>query len=108
MPYISSVERIGYKRGLSEGVAQGVAQAIELGLSLKYGDDAAGLLMPHIHNMHAPEALPNFDSRPLAIVPAGKQTENDPTDEVLRECFWNCVLHVRNITPLFRERLFAT
>ena len=73
MPYISSVERIGYKRGLSDGVAQGiaqgvaqgvaqgiaqgVAQAIELGLSLKFGDDAADSLMPHIHNMHDPDWL---------------------------------------------------
>ncbi len=61
MPYITSVERIGYKRGLSDGVAQGVAQgvkqAIELGLSLKFGDDAAGSLMPHIHNMQDPDWL---------------------------------------------------
>ncbi len=65
MSYISSVERIGYKRGLSEGIAQGVTQgvaqgvkqAIELGLSLKFGDDTAGSLMPHIQNMQDPDWL---------------------------------------------------
>ena len=40
MPYISSVERIGYKRGgcdagKTEGITQGRIEAIELGLSLK-------------------------------------------------------------------------
>lgn len=45
---------------------------------------------------HPSGALPYFHSRPSAIVPAGKKTENDSTDEVLRECFWNRVLHGRN------------
>ncbi|MBI5591206.1 MAG: cytosolic protein [Deltaproteobacteria bacterium] len=77
MQYISSVERIGYKRGLDEGKAEGLTQgltqgitqgltqgitqgrieAIALGLSLKFGDDAALLLMPSIRNLHDTDRL---------------------------------------------------
>lgn len=47
MRYVSSVERIGYDRGWdegktegrTEGLAQGRIEAIELGLSLKFGDE---------------------------------------------------------------------
>ena len=65
MPYISSVERIGYKRGWdagetkgeTKGITLGRIEAIELGLSLKFGDDAALLLMPLIRSLHDPDRL---------------------------------------------------
>ncbi len=77
MPYISSVERIGYKRGWdagktegktegetegetkgeTKGITQGRIEAIELGLSLKFGDDSALLLMPLIRSLHDPDRL---------------------------------------------------
>ncbi len=69
MPYISSVERIGYKRGWdagktegetkgkTEGRIEGRIEAIELGLSLKFGEDAALLLMPLIRSLHDPDRL---------------------------------------------------
>ena len=61
MPYISSVERIGYNRGWNagetEGITQGRIEAIELGLSLKFGDDAALSLMPLIRSLHDPDRL---------------------------------------------------
>ena len=61
MPYISSVERIGYKRGWdageTEGITLGRIEAIELGLSLKFGGDAALLLMPLIRSLHDPDRL---------------------------------------------------
>jgi predicted transposase YdaD len=59
MRYVSSVERIGYNRGWDEGKIEGRTEgwvegrieAIELGLSLKFGDDAAKLLMPLVRNL---------------------------------------------------------
>jgi hypothetical protein len=65
MPYISSVERIGYKRGWDAGKTEGETngktegriEAIELGLSLKFGDDAALSLMPLIRSLHDPDRL---------------------------------------------------
>ena len=77
MPYISSVERIGYKRGWdagkteaetngktegdtkgkTEGRIEGRIEAIELGLSLKFGDAAALSLMPLIRSLHDPDRL---------------------------------------------------
>jgi predicted transposase YdaD len=73
MRYVSSVERIGYKRGWDEGKIEGRTEgreegreegwvegrieAIELGLSLKFGDDAAQLLMPSIRNLQDPDFL---------------------------------------------------
>ena len=73
MPYISSVERIGYKRGWdagktegetegetkgeTKGITQGRIEAIELGLSLKFGDAAALSLMPLIRSLHDPDRL---------------------------------------------------
>jgi hypothetical protein len=52
MPYISSVERIGYRRGLDEGRIE----YIGLGLSLKFGDDAS-LLMASIREIQDPDQL---------------------------------------------------
>jgi hypothetical protein len=61
MRYVSSVERIGYDRGWDEGIIEGNKkgriEAIELGLSLKFGDDAAQLVMPSIRNLQDPDFL---------------------------------------------------
>ena len=61
MRYVSSVERIGYDRGWDEGIIEGNKkgriEAIELGLSLKFGDDAARLVMPSIRNLQYPDFL---------------------------------------------------
>ena len=57
MRYVSSVERIGYKRGWDEGKTEERLEAIELGLSLKFGDDAAMTLMPSIRNLQDPDRL---------------------------------------------------
>jgi hypothetical protein len=40
-----------------EGWVEGRIEAIELGLSLKFGDDAANLLMPSIRNLQDPDRL---------------------------------------------------
>ena len=40
MPYITSVERLGYKRGIEEGVLK----AIELGLHIRFGQQGLGLM----------------------------------------------------------------
>jgi predicted transposase YdaD len=56
MPYVTSVERIGFKRGISEGRQKGIAEgrrqgilegtleAIEMGLSVKFGTEGLRLL----------------------------------------------------------------
>ena len=58
MPYVTSVERIGIKKGIQQGIRQGIQQgrrdglieAIEMGLSIKFG--AIGLkLLPEIRTM---------------------------------------------------------
>ena len=56
MPYISSVERIGYRRGLDEGEIKGRKEYIGLGLSLKFGDDVS-LLMASISEIQDPDRL---------------------------------------------------
>jgi hypothetical protein len=43
MPYVTSVERIGIKKGFEQGIKQG----IELGLELKFGSEGL-LIMPEI------------------------------------------------------------
>ena len=59
-PYITSVERIGYRQGKQEGIQQGVRQGllagIELGLKLKF--DGQGVrLLPEIHQIKDVEVL---------------------------------------------------
>jgi flagellar biosynthesis/type III secretory pathway protein FliH len=64
MPYISSVERIGYQRGWDkgkdegkvEGKTEGRVEYIGLGLSLKFGDDAS-FLMASIREIQDPDRL---------------------------------------------------
>ena len=68
MPYVTSVERIGFKRGISEGrqkgmlegrkqgMLEGTLEAIEMGLSIKFG--AGGLrLLPVIRRIKDIERL---------------------------------------------------
>ncbi len=60
MPYISSVERIGIKKGLEKGLEQGLTKGlligIELVLELKFG--AAGLeLLPEIRALTDPQVV---------------------------------------------------
>lgn len=68
MPYVTSVERIGFRRGISEGRQQGIfegrqqgklegtLEAIEMGLSIKFG--ACGLrLLPLIRRIKDIEQL---------------------------------------------------
>lgn len=52
MPYVSSVERIGYKRGVQEGLLE----AIEMGLSIKFGEKGLRLL-PAIRQIEDVERL---------------------------------------------------
>ena len=47
MPYVTSVERIGFKRGLEEGQVQGLLDGIDLGLELRFGSRGMELL-PHL------------------------------------------------------------
>ncbi len=76
MPYVTSVERIGFKRGFEEGILEGILKgkekwkaegklegkieglqdAIELGLSLKFGVNGLKL-MPGIKNIDKIELL---------------------------------------------------
>jgi len=48
MPYVTSVERIGIKKGLQQGIQQGrregILEAIELGLTIKFGTKGLRLL----------------------------------------------------------------
>ncbi len=57
MRYVSSVVRIGYKRGWDEGKTEERLESIELGLSLKFGDDAAMTLMSSTRNLQDPDRL---------------------------------------------------
>jgi hypothetical protein len=57
MRYVGSVERTGYKRGWDEGKTEERPESIELGLSLKFGDDAAMPLMSSIRNLQDPDRL---------------------------------------------------
>ncbi len=38
MPYVTSVEKIGFEKGEKIGLRKGLIEAIELGLSIKFGD----------------------------------------------------------------------
>jgi hypothetical protein len=52
MPYITSIERIGIKKG----IRQGLLEAIELGLGLKFGDEGLEIL-PEISEIENVEQL---------------------------------------------------
>ena len=39
MPYITSVERIGFERGKAEGRAEGIRRSIELLLDARFGEE---------------------------------------------------------------------
>jgi hypothetical protein len=52
MPYITSIERIGIKKGIK----QGLLEAIELGLRLKFGDEGLEIL-PEISEIEDVEQL---------------------------------------------------
>jgi hypothetical protein len=52
MPYITSIERIGIKKG----IRQGLLEAIELGLRLKFGDEGLEIL-PEISEIEDVEQL---------------------------------------------------
>jgi hypothetical protein len=68
MPYVSSVERIGIQKGIRQGIQQGIQQgtlqgrreglreAIEMGLSLKFGENGLRL-MSAIQKMEDTERL---------------------------------------------------
>jgi hypothetical protein len=60
MPYITSVERIGMKKGLEEGLQQGIREGllagIELGLELKFGSEGLRLL-PEIYKIEDVDVL---------------------------------------------------
>ncbi len=43
MPYITTAERIGVKKGLEQGMKHGLLEAIELGLKLKFGTKGMAL-----------------------------------------------------------------
>ena len=48
MPYVTSIERIGIKKGIQQGIQQGkregILEAIELGLTIKFGTKGLRLL----------------------------------------------------------------
>ncbi|MCP4347555.1 MAG: hypothetical protein GY795_18785 [Desulfobacterales bacterium] len=44
MPYITSVERIGMKKGKKEGWREGLWETIEMGLSIKFGENGMKLM----------------------------------------------------------------
>ncbi len=44
MPYITSVERLGYRRGVQEEIQKGILKAIELGLHLRFGQHGLHLM----------------------------------------------------------------
>ncbi len=56
MPYITSVERIGFNRGIQQGIRQGLLAGIELGLELKFGTDGVRLL-PEIYKIEDVDVL---------------------------------------------------
>lgn len=56
MPYVTSVERIGFKRGEAHGIRRGLLDGIDLGLQLKFG--APGLrLLPEIRKIEDTDVL---------------------------------------------------
>ena len=44
MPYVTSVEKIGIKKGMQQGRREGLVDAIEMGLSIKFGAKGIKLL----------------------------------------------------------------
>lgn len=44
MPYVTSVERIGIQKGIQQGRREGLREAIEMGLSLKFGENGLKLM----------------------------------------------------------------
>lgn len=56
MRYITSVERIGIKKGRQEGIREGLLEGIELGLELKFGSQGLNLL-PEIQTIEDVEQL---------------------------------------------------
>jgi hypothetical protein len=63
MPYITSIERIGIKKG----IRQGLLEAIELGLRLKFGDEGLEIL-PEISDIEDVEQLKAIISGLLTTV----------------------------------------
>jgi hypothetical protein len=63
MPYITSIERIGIKKGIK----QGLLEAIELGLRLKFGDEGLEIL-PEISEIEDVEQLKAIISGLLTTV----------------------------------------
>ncbi len=63
MPYITSIERIGIKKG----IRQGLLEAIELGLRLKFGDEGLEIL-PEISEIEDVEQLKAIISGLLTTV----------------------------------------
>ncbi len=63
MPYITSIERIGIKKG----IRQGLLEAIELGLRLKFGDEGLEIL-PEISEIEDVEQLKAIISGLLTAV----------------------------------------
>jgi len=59
MPYITSVERVGYKRGFQEGEQRGILKAIGLGLELKFGKSGLHLMkkISEIRDMKTLDAI---------------------------------------------------
>jgi len=59
MPYITSVERVGYKRGKQEGILEGILKAIGLGLELKFGNPGLRLMkkISEIRDMETLDAI---------------------------------------------------
>jgi len=57
MPYVTSVERIGIKKGFRQGIKQG----IEFGLELKFGSEGL-LLMPEISEIEDLDVLKAIQS----------------------------------------------
>ena len=56
MTYITSVERIGIKKGRQQGIREGLLDGIELGIELKFG--SAGLrLLPEIRKIEDVDVL---------------------------------------------------
>ena len=56
MPYITSVERIGIKKGMQQGMQQGLLAGIELGLELRFGSEGPRLL-PEVYKIEDVDVL---------------------------------------------------
>ena len=56
MPYITSVERIGFRRGRAEGRAEGLRQSIELLLEARFGEQGRALA-PDLGRVTGEDAL---------------------------------------------------